>query len=397
MSVGALGLGIREHESMVHENVECRKSNRRSAKVAAVVLGRSQAGAVWRFAGAEASVVGSREGSTLMIESRRHFGLLVAALLALTLQPLLAGDQPVFSDDFEAGDSCRWGAGSAACPGFQIESPGVAIGLGEEITYCYYFRTPNAAAMGIRRWAMTLGPTVHDAALFATYDFAGDPADRQPPGTMASADCGLQAAGTRAKWVFGAHASGEELLMPTDDGTGSPLAMEVLADQPMFLRIHFINLTDTATVDGVTLMAEALPAATSYTPTASYMTYSTDISVGAGQTGSNTHTCGVPPAVNFWWLSTETHKFATQTKLQDGAVVLQTNTDWQAPAISTYPAPGFLDITAIGGLTYHCEYNNFSGHALQTGDGPENEICSAIGYFFPATQPYICFNNSTPI
>lgn len=382
---------------MVHENVECRKSSGRKARAAAGFPGQAQASVGRRFVDAAASVVVSRRGSTLMIEFRRHSGLLVAALLASTSPPLLAGGEPVFSDDFEAGDSCGWGAGSAACPGFQIDSPGVAIDPGEEITYCYYFRTPNAAAMGIRRWEMTLGPTVHDAALFATYDFAGDPADRQPPGTMASTDCGFQAAGTRAKWVFGVHASGEELLMPTDDGTGSPLAMEVLADQPMFLRIHFMNLTDTATVDGVTLMAEALPAATSYTPTASYMTYSTDISVGAGQTGSITHTCGVPPAVSFWWLSTETHKFATLTSLQDGAVVLQTNTDWQAPTISTYPAPGFLDITAIGGLTYHCEYNNFSGHPLQTGDGPENENCSAIGYFFPATQPYICFNNTTPI
>lgn len=365
---------------MVHENVDCRKSGGRPAKGAAVP-----------------SVVVSRQGVPLMIKSHRHFGLLVAALVALPSPPLRAGGDPVFSDDFEAGDTCGWGAGSAACPGFQISSPDVAIDPGEEITYCYYVRTPNAAAIGIKRWELTLGPTVHDAALFATYDFAGDPADRQPPGTMASTDCGLLAAGTRANWVFGAHASGQELLMPTDDGAGSPLAMEVLADQPMFLRIHFMNLTDTAIVDAVTLMAEALPAATSYTPTASYMTYSTDISVGAGQTGSSTHTCGVPPGVQFWWLSTETHKFATQTKLQDGAVVLLTNTDWEAPVIATYSAPTFLDITAIGGLTYHCEYQNFTGGVVVTGDGPNDENCSAIGYFFPATQSYICFNNTTPI
>lgn len=321
----------------------------------------------------------------------------LAVLLPLFASPARPMGPPVFLDGFESGDSCSWAVGTTTCPGFTITSPPLEVEPGQEVTYCYYFRTPNQAAAGIRRWQLTTGATVHDAAVFATYDFSGNPADREPPGTFANVNCGFLNVGTRANWVFGVHASGEELLMPADDGSGSPLAMEVLADQSMFLRIHFMNLTDTAVVDSVTLTAESLSAAASYTKTASYMTYHTNISIGAGQSGSVTATCGVPAGVEFWWLSTETHQFGTQTKLQDGAVVLVTSTDWQSPVIATYSAPTFLDINAVGGLTYHCEYQNFTGGVVVTGDGPGDENCIAIGYFFPATQPYICFNSTTPI
>jgi hypothetical protein len=331
----------------------------------------------------------------------KRFSAIAGTICALSAAPLLAGLDPVFVDGFNGGDSCFWDLGPSSClgTGFEIESPEASIGPGEESTYCYYFRTPNEAAVGIKRWQLTMGSVVHDAALFATFDLSGNPVERQAPETFTTVNCGFEDSGatsTVAKWVFGAHDSGDQLVMPIDDGAGSPLAMEVLADQPMFLRIHFINTTGVTIPNTVTLEAEGLPDETTYTRTASYMTYNTNISVGVGQTGSATETCGVPPAVKFWWLSTETHKFATQTRLQDGASILLTNNDWEDPAIATYSAPAFLDITAVGGLTYQCDYNNFSGSTLVTGDSPDKENCIAIGYFFPATQSYLCYNSTSP-
>jgi len=36
--------------------------------------------------------------------------------------------------------------------GFQIVSPELTIKAGQEITYCYYFKTPNTETMAVNKW-----------------------------------------------------------------------------------------------------------------------------------------------------------------------------------------------------------------------------------------------------
>ena len=40
--------------------------------------------------------------------------------------------------------------------GFSVASKDVVIDPGQEITYCYYFRTPNTDALPIRKWKSTM-------------------------------------------------------------------------------------------------------------------------------------------------------------------------------------------------------------------------------------------------
>ncbi|MEO8275765.1 MAG: hypothetical protein ABI639_06065 [Thermoanaerobaculia bacterium] len=308
----------------------------------------------------------------------------------------------IFNDGFNGGNSCLWSIGPSTCPGpndFQVASPEVSINPGQEITYCYYFRTPNEATRGIHRFVLELGSVVHDAAVFATYNSIQVPTDRQTPGTMSAVDCGFEdtaATGTVANWVFGAHHSGDELVIPADDGTGTPLAMEIVADQPMFMRIHFINPTGSAIANTVTLTAQGLADAVAYTRTESYLAYNDSFSIGAGMTGTATGGCDTPIPAHFWWLSTETHQFATEAKLKDGASVLVTTSNWQSPAIATFAAPAFLDFASLQ-VTYTCNYSNTTGGSLTPGNSPTaNENCIAIGYFFPATRPFLCFGNGGP-
>jgi len=51
-------------------------------------------------------------------------------------------------------------------------------------------------------------------------------------------------------------------------------------------------------------------------------------------------------------------------------------------------------------LTYECTYNNTGPNAATTVvDGPSavtNEMCMATGYYFPATKPLLCLNNTGP-
>ncbi len=309
----------------------------------------------------------------------------------------------IFNDGFETGDSCAWSVGPSSClgPGFQIDTPEVIVGPGEEITYCYYFHTPNAETIGIRRWALTLGSVAHDVTLFATYDIAHLPADRQPPGTLSSADCGfVDTAGsnTIANWAYAAHNPFEQIVLPADDGTGTPLAVEVTVNQPMFLQMHFINPTGASIANTVRLDAEALDIGVGYTKTASYFTYNDSISIPASSVGhTETRTCAAPVGVKFWLLTTHTHHFATSAEVKDGAAPLVATTDWENPAITTFTGPGYYTFSASG-LTYECVYTNNTAATVNAGNDPQlDENCVGIGYFFPATRPLICIDNTGPL
>lgn len=324
-------------------------------------------------------------------------GFAVSIVLWATA-PVAAGTEPIFADGFESGGTCGWGFGTVTCPGFQIQTPEVELAPGEESTWCYYFLTPNVGTLGIRRWTSTFGPAVHDAILYTTYDNDWDPAERQPPGTLTQSPCGFAAGGGWAAWTYAAYAAVGELVLPGDDGAGAPLAVEMAAGQPAFLRMHFINATDQTVTGSVVLGAEALAPAVAYTKTATYQTYNGSLSIPPGAIGdTETQTCAVPADIEFWRLSTHTHRNAIEAKIRDGATTLVVTNDWENPAVTSYASPGFYAFSASG-LTYECTYNNSGASTITTGDSDLfDENCVAIGYFFPATRPMICYNSIGPL
>src|ERR1700759_5576719 len=62
--------------------------------------------------------------------------------------------------------------------GFQIVSPTIDINPGVDVTYCYYFETPNTSDMAIKKWASHLTPGGRDMILFLT------PPDPTKTGTL---------------------------------------------------------------------------------------------------------------------------------------------------------------------------------------------------------------------
>src|ERR1043165_8510289 len=78
--------------------------------------------------------------------------------------------------------------GSAApAPAFRITTPDVPLNPGDEVTFCYYFQTPNTAELSIKRWASHMSPGSHDLVAFLT------PTMLQHPGTMSTEACGFSA------------------------------------------------------------------------------------------------------------------------------------------------------------------------------------------------------------
>jgi hypothetical protein len=302
-----------------------------------------------------------------------------------------AGPVQLFADGFESGDTCAWRPGPAACPGFGVETPRITIQAGEAASWCYYFHAPNLATVGIRRWESAMDDVVHHVILYTT------PTDRQPPGTISQADCGFDGGGgAPAHWTYAAYDSPSALALPSDDGTGVPLAMEIPAGQPAFLYIYLTNPGPAAVTTSVRLEAEALGTGVSYTRTATYHTYNASLSIPPASAPTFTQTCDTPAAVKFWRISTHTHGLATQARILDGLSPLVVSSDWEHPSVALYGPPAFYEF-ASGGLTYECSYFNPGNQTVVDGDSElTDENCIGVGYFFPATAPLLCIDEIGP-
>jgi hypothetical protein len=286
--------------------------------------------------------------------------------------------------------------------GFQVKSKDIVIDPGQEVTYCYYFRTPNTEPMAINKWKSVMTPGSHHMIMFTTGN-----TDVQPVGTISAQNCGFGgAASNRPVWTYAAQTVESEVLLPTDDGEGKPLAQVIQPNTAGFFQMHYLNATDEVLTVHVTLNAEALAEDAAYTSTAAYVTYNAGLSIqplnGGEPTAQNggisAKTCSTPANTKFWMMSTHAHKQAVKTEVRVGmpasTTVAFTSNDWEHPGAETWmqaPFYTFDDPSAPNKLTYECTYRNNTGRTITSGDSAAtDEMCMATGYMFPATQPTFC-------
>ncbi len=276
--------------------------------------------------------------------------------------------------------------------GFRVVSPDIDIQPGEEVTKCYFFRTPNTEPMAVNRWTSDMTPGSHHMIMFMT------PSEEMPAGTVTPGDCGMGSGTNLPTWTYAAQTALADLKLPSDDGTGKPLAQDVPAGAFAYFQMHYVNATDQVLKAHVTLDAEALEPDVAYTQTAAYVTFNSNISIPAGAVGDvESQTCDVPAGVKFWMMSTHAHKQAVQTRVKDGTsagTAMFESTDWEHPGAAAFMTPDTFYSFASNKLTYECTYNNPSNRVIKTGNSAvTDEMCMASGYYFPATRPRFCFNN----
>ena len=276
--------------------------------------------------------------------------------------------------------------------GFQVKSTDIVIQPGEEVTYCYYFRTPNTEAMAINKWTSAMTPGSHHMIMFTT------PSDKMPPGTVSKSNCGFGGAGDLQSppvWTYAAQTADATVALPTDDGAGKPLAQVIAPNSPAFFQMHYLNPGDTPLTVHVTLNAEALPAASPYTATSAYVTYNNTISIPPNTNNVvATKTCATPANMKFWSMSTHAHKQAIKTEVRSGDAAstdtVFSSTDWEHPGAITWMGSPFQTF-ADNQLTWSCTFNNHTSRTITSGDSAAtDEMCMATGYMFPATRPTIC-------
>ena len=121
----------------------------------------------------------------------------------------------------------------------------------------------------------------------------------------------------------------------------------------------------------------------------SMASFNTGINVPPMGTQTVKGTCTPPAGSNFFLLTTHTHKFATSADITYNSggqsMPLVHTTDWENPGTHTWQAPNFLTTKAGDTFTYSCSYQNPLNIPVTVGEtAAKNEMCMAIGYFFPA-------------
>jgi len=274
--------------------------------------------------------------------------------------------------------------------GFQVTSPDIEISPGQDITWCYFFRTPNTAKLAVNRFQSELGPGGKGVVSFATTE-NGVSAERRPAGEVTTVGCDFYSGTTYPYWRYGGYGTSDALDFPTDDGNGHPLAMELPPNSAGVLMMHFKNETTAPVVTRGSLNVEALDDPV-YTPTATLLSNDASIAIPPYSPGSAGRSCAVHDGARFWNLTTFTHKLATHTQVRDGLNVAVDNLDFADPATETLSVPPYRTF-ASGKLSHSCDYVNPNPYTVRTGQYQQSdEQCLGIGYFFPATTARLCVN-----
>jgi hypothetical protein len=285
------------------------------------------------------------------------------------------------------GTSCTTAADLSAPAtdlGFQIETPDNAIVVqpGQEAFLCYYRTLPTTADIDVgafQSW-MTPGSSHH----FITYE-VGTSAffPKQTDGTLQTCAFG---GGT---WMYATSTAGQIIEMKMPDGVGLPLAVGT----QIMLNMHFINPTSTVAYPKVKL--NFVYAKNVQYKAAAMVSFNRNINVPAAtaagpgrQTVSGT--CAAPVGSHFFAMTTHTHGRGVDTNVgyvtPTGTTNLVHTTDWEHPDVALWSQPDFLTVGKGDSFTYSCAYANTSSSVIRVGDtAATNEMCMAIGYYFPAS------------
>src|SRR5262249_59816127 len=97
--------------------------------------------------------------------------------------------------------------------GFQTQPPPIEISPGQDVTWCYYFRTPNLAKLAIKRMASAMGPAGKGVVFFTTAE-NGKVAERRPAGEVSIVGCEMYSGTTWPTWRYAGYGSARGAPVP---------------------------------------------------------------------------------------------------------------------------------------------------------------------------------------
>jgi hypothetical protein len=288
------------------------------------------------------------------------------------------------------------GATDMAAPdpsvGMQIATPPMAFSVApnQEIFPNYCVAIPKDIEIGGFQSFMSPGSSHH----FILYKGSTVAAGTQP-----STSCML---GANA-WIYASSTPGQVVTQNNPPNVG----LDIAANTLLILNMHFINPGTTTAYPQVKL--NLIYAKDVKYQAGTLVSFNVGINVpAASSSGPGTQTvqgtCTAPVGANFYQMSTHTHKHATAAwvdYVHNGASTeivhtgqassyppdqeMGSGVDWEHPGVGLWVSPNFLTVQQGDSFTYHCSYSNSSSQAVTVGEtATYNEMCMAVGYYFPA-------------
>lgn len=264
----------------------------------------------------------------------------------------------------------------------ELEVPAFTVQPGAEKFYCYYTTLPTSRAVGVHHIKSQMTGGSHHMIVFKTK------APVAPDGTLVECeDFGMEGTQDMPVWLYASQQSDDGIAMP--DGVG--MALE--AEQPVIVNMHYVNTGDAPLDVSVKVQLETYDTATSYEEAHVYYTFNSQISIPPGATGSASGSCDVPPDAKFIAMSTHSHRYTMSARVTDGDAMVVETLDWEHAAVKQWDAPHFS--FASGKLNYRCDYLNTGTQPITVGESAvANEMCMAVGVYYPATSDTFCLNSS---
>jgi len=248
----------------------------------------------------------------------------------------------------------------------------ITIQPGQEAYYCYHKQVPQAITVGGFQSWMGKGSSHH----FILFEEGAGQAD----GAIVSCAFGM------GNWRYATSVAGQTIELKFPDTVG----LSVAAGEVFDMNTHFVNPGSTP-VDAV-LKVNVLYAQNVTNFATTMYSFNAGINVPPGSAaGPGTQTvqgsCNPPAGSNFFAITTHTHRWAVEADVnlvhggQTTNIVKTTN--WEAPDTALWNGP-YLTMMAGDSFTYSCSYSNTDAFTVTAGTtAANNEMCMAIGYFFP--------------
>ena len=276
-----------------------------------------------------------------------------------------------------------------------VTMTGPALAPGTEKTFCIVVRLDNAAGMLVRSIDTTLSVGSHHLVVY-----------RYQPGTLTTGDGGVMERSTpfectpfvdvarfNAVPVMITQTRRESLELPAG------VAYEMGERQLVRVEAHYLNATTLPIQPVAEIHFRAVPLAANLTR-ADFLFFGTpDIDLRAGQratVGPRFISQGIPTGANIYALTTHTHRFGTQFKVQksrsrsDVGTPLYEYDDWQwdEPPVKKFQTP--LTFEPGEGVRFSCEYDNTSSARVTFGEKATQEMCFMWMYYYPSQGFHLC-------
>jgi len=187
-------------------------------------------------------------------------------------------------------------------------------------------------------------------------------------------------------WIYATSKSGLLVGMDMPPEVGLPFA----AGTSLVMNMHLIN-PGASPAKPVVKLNVLYAKNVKYKAAAAYSALSPNLKINVPAHGTQTVNgqCSVPAGSKFFLWTTHTHKFATNVDINYVSGGQTTNivktTDWENPGTHTWGPTDFLTTKAGDTFPFACTYQNPNSFAVTFGEtAASNEMCMAIGYFFPA-------------